>query len=201
MTGSPSPRGGAAARADITILNLNMLYVRYFDAVERERHIPLGPLYVTTALERAGFVVDFRDYQMHQAEELFSADEVCRFLEDAAPIVGFSCMANLLPFTLLAMKEFKRRHPDKTLILAGVGPKSVEEHILARFPWVDVIARGVGEHVAPPLVAALKLGTPLAAVPGVSFREDGLVRHTPRPPRIEDVDGIPGPAYQHIDRR
>ena len=27
--------------ADITILNLNLLYVRYFDTVERERHIPL----------------------------------------------------------------------------------------------------------------------------------------------------------------
>ena len=40
--------------ADITILNLNMLYVRYYDSVERELHLPLGPLYVTAALEQAG---------------------------------------------------------------------------------------------------------------------------------------------------
>ena len=67
--------------ADITILNLNLLYVRYYDTVERERHIPLGPLYVTSALEANGFTVDFRDYQMHEAEDLFSADDECRFLD------------------------------------------------------------------------------------------------------------------------
>ena len=45
--------------ADITIVNLNMLYVRYFDTVEREIHLPLGPLYVASALQDAGYTVDF----------------------------------------------------------------------------------------------------------------------------------------------
>ncbi|HEY3354215.1 MAG TPA: radical SAM protein [Polyangia bacterium] len=184
--------------ADITILNLNMLYVRYFDSVERERHLPLGPLYVTAALERAGYTVDFRDYQLHEADELFAAGEVTRFLADAAPVVGFSCMANLLPFTLLAMRDYKREHPDRTLVLAGVGPKSVEEQILARFPWVDLIVRGEAEEIAPKLLGALKNGGALDAVPGLSFRQEGRVVHTPRPPRLTDLDAIPGPAYHHI---
>lgn len=34
---------------DITILNLNMLYLKYFDKTDREQHIPLGPLYLTRA--------------------------------------------------------------------------------------------------------------------------------------------------------
>ncbi len=185
--------------ADITILNLNMLYVRYFDAVERERHLPLGPLYVTAALERAGYSVDFRDYQLHDVPEPFSAAEVVRFLDDPAPIVGFSCMANLLPFTLLAMKAFKERYPDRTAVLAGVGPKSVEEPILERFPWVDLIVRGESEDIAPKLVAALQAGAGLEKVPGVSFRKDGRIVHNERPPRIADLDGIPGPAYHHLD--
>lgn len=185
--------------ADITILNLNMLYVRYFDTVERERHVPLGPLYVTAALERAGYTVDFRDYQMHDAEDLFAAEEVVSFLADSAPIVGFSCMANLLPFTLLAMKAFKERHPERTLVLAGVGPKTVEEPILQRFPWVDLIVRGESETLAPTLVAALQAGASLAGVPGVSWRDGDRVVHNPRPERIETLDTIPGPAYQHID--
>jgi radical SAM superfamily enzyme YgiQ (UPF0313 family) len=185
--------------ADITILNLNMLYVRYFDSVERERHLPLGPLYVTTALERAGFSVDFRDYQMHEAEELFAADEVVRFLADPAPVVGFSCMANLLPFTLLAMREFKRRYPDRTLVLAGVGAKAVEEQILTRFPWVDIIVRGEAERSAPPLLGVLTHGGALTDVPGISFRREGRVVHTERPPRIADLDSIAPPAYHHID--
>ncbi len=187
------------AMADITILNLNMLFVRYFDNVERERHLPLGPLYVTAALERAGFSVDFRDYQTHDVEEPFSADEIVRFLGDPARVVGFSCMANLLPFTLLAMREFKRAYPDRTLILAGVGATSVEDTILARFPWVDIIVRGEAERTAPLLMAALKAGASLSDVPGISYREDGKARHNPRPARIADLDSIAPPAYDHID--
>ena len=185
--------------ADITILNLNLLYVRYFDTVERERHLPLGPLYVTAALEAAGFKVDFRDYQMHEARELFTAAEVLRFLDEPAPVVGFSCMANLLPFTLLAMRDFKRAHPDRTLLLAGVGAKSVEQAILERFPWVDIIVRGEAETSAPLLLGALQHGAPLRDVPGISYRDDGAIRHNPRPPRLTDLDAIRPPAYHHID--
>lgn len=185
--------------ADITIINLNMLYVRYFDTIERERHLPLGPLYVTAALEEAGVAVDFRDYQLHEAEDLFSPKEIVRFLDDPAPIVGFSCMANLLPFTLLSMRAFAEAYPDRTLILAGVGPKAVEEKILERFPWVDVIARGESERSAPLLIEALKAGASLRDVPGVSFREGDEVVHTERPPRITDLDSITPPAYHHLD--
>jgi hypothetical protein len=39
-----------------------MLFMRYGEEVERELHVPLGPLYLTRALEDAGFGVDFRDY-------------------------------------------------------------------------------------------------------------------------------------------
>ncbi|MBI2897817.1 MAG: B12-binding domain-containing radical SAM protein [Deltaproteobacteria bacterium] len=185
--------------ADITIVNLNMLFVRYFDSVERERHVPLGPLYVTSALEAAGFTVDFRDYQMHEAEDPFSSSEMLRFLADPAPVVGFSCMANLLPFTLLAMRDFKAAYPDRTLILAGVGPKSVEQQILERFPWVDLIVRGEAEDIAPRLLAVLRGGGDLATVPGLSYRDGGAVRHTERPARLTDLDAIAKPAYHHVD--
>jgi anaerobic magnesium-protoporphyrin IX monomethyl ester cyclase len=185
--------------ADITILNLNMLYVRYFDTVERELHVPLGPLYVTSALRDAGFDVDLRDYQMHDADELFSADEILRFLADPAPVVGFSCMANLLPFTLLAMRQFKEAYPDRTLILAGVGPKSVEGEILERFDWVDLIVRGESETLAPTLMTALTGDGDLADVPGVSYRAGDAIRHNPRPPRIRALDDITPPAFDCVD--
>ena len=48
--------------SDITLVNLNMLLVRYVDTIERETHVPLGPLYLCSALENAGFDVDFRAY-------------------------------------------------------------------------------------------------------------------------------------------
>ena len=57
--------------ADITLVNLNMLLIRYGEETDRERHVPLGCLYLTRALEDAGFSVDFRDYQMCDAEDPF----------------------------------------------------------------------------------------------------------------------------------
>ncbi|HOS92476.1 MAG TPA: hypothetical protein PLQ54_04135, partial [Armatimonadota bacterium] len=93
--------------ADITLVNLNMLYMRYYDKVERELHVPLGSLYLTSALEQAGFEVDFRDYQLNDHPEPFSAEAILEFTRDPAPVVGFSCMANLLPFAVLALQKVK----------------------------------------------------------------------------------------------
>ncbi len=185
--------------ADITILNLNMLYVRYFDTIEQETHLPLGPLYVASALERAGFEVDFRDYQLQELDDPFSSEGIVSFLADPAPVVGFSCMANLLPFTLLAMRAFKQAYPDRTLILAGVGPKSVEQQILEQFDWVDLIVRGESEQIAPKLLRALQQGADLGQVPGLSYRDGQRVVHTDRPARIEDLDTIVPPAFHHLD--
>jgi radical SAM superfamily enzyme YgiQ (UPF0313 family) len=187
--------------ADLTLVNLNMLFMRYGEQVERERHVPLGPLYLTRALEDAGFEVDFRDYQTCESDEPFDMDAFLDFLADPAPVVGLSCMANLLPFTILAARAVKRRWPDRTVVLGGVGAKSVEEKVLRRFPWIDVIARGEGERTGPELLGALKRGSDLAAVAGLSYRQGGAIRHNPDRPRIQDLDAIPFPAWHKIDLR
>ena len=74
----------------VTILNLNMLYLKYFDKVDRELHIPLGPLYLSRALEDAGFTVDFRDYQLNDYDDAFSIDSCIDFLHGSAQIIGIS---------------------------------------------------------------------------------------------------------------
>ena len=38
--------------ADFTLVNLNMLYMRTVDTIERETHLPLGPLYLVRALDQ-----------------------------------------------------------------------------------------------------------------------------------------------------
>ena len=186
--------------ADITLINLNLLYVRYVDAIDKELHVPLGSLYLTRALEDAGFEVDFRDYQLSEYEEPFAVESIVDFLSDPAPVVGFSCMANLLPFTLLAMKAFRERHPDVFVVLGGVGAKGVEEQILTRFPWVDCIVVGEAERTGPELLGALEQGRDPASVPGLVLRgPSGEVVRTPPRSRIAVLDEIPFPAFHHVD--
>jgi len=165
--------------ADITIVNLNMLYLRHMDGVERERHLPLGPLYLAAALERAGLEVDLRDYQQCDATDPFSCQAIADFCRDPAPIIGLSCMANLLPFTILAARELKARYPDRLLVLGGVGAKSVERRVLEAFPWIDAVAHGEGERSVVELVRAHKAGQPLLELRGLALRDGEGVRINP----------------------
>ncbi|MCP4678001.1 MAG: B12-binding domain-containing radical SAM protein [Deltaproteobacteria bacterium] len=186
--------------SDITLVNLNMLFVRYSDTYDKELHLPLGLLYLTTVLEDAGFDVDFRDYQMCPADDPFDLDVFVDFLADSAPIIGLSCMANLLPFTILAARRLKERYPDHTIVLGGVGAKAVEEKVLNRFPWIDLIAHGEAERAVVPLVEALGNGGDVSDVPGVFYRKkDGQIACNPPPARIDKLDTIPRPAYHKVD--
>lgn len=185
--------------ADITLLNLNMLFMRYGEEIERELHVPLGCLYLARALEDAGHKVDFRDYQTSPDDDPFDLDNFLAFMEDPAPVIGVSCMANLLPFAILAMEALRGRYPDRVLVLGGVGTKSVEEQILRRFPWIDIICRGEGELTGPELLDALRDGRDLAGIHGISYHTNGEIRHNPRRGRIKDLDTIPFPAFEKID--
>jgi radical SAM superfamily enzyme YgiQ (UPF0313 family) len=185
--------------SDLTLVNLNLLFIRYLDTVERELHVPLGPLYLVSSLEQAGLDVDFRDYQLNTSDDPFDPVLVADFCVDPAPVIGLSCMANLLPFTVLAAREIKQRWPDRTIILGGVGPHGVEERLLEAFPWIDIVGHGEGEHSVPLLVRALKEGTDLAGVPGIVFRRDGGLVRTQPAARIQDLDSIPRPAFHRVD--
>lgn len=186
--------------ADITLINLNMLFMRHGEEVERELHVPLGCLYLTRAIEDAGFAVDFRDYQCAMAEDPFDMGAFLDFAANPAPVIGLSCMANLLPFALMAMKALRRRYPDRKLVLGGVGAKAVENKILSRFPWVDIIARGEGEVTGPHLLRVLRDGGDLSEVAGVSWRTaDGTIRHNADRARLGDLDAIPFPAFHKVD--
>jgi len=185
---------------DITLLNLNMLYIRYMDKVEKELHLPLGCLYLTRALENAGFKVDFRDYQLNEFEEPFNVDNIVKFLEDSADIIGISCMANLLPFAILSLKKLKEIAPFKKLLLGGVGPFSVERKILERFDFIDVIGVSEGEKTLPLLVKCLKSDSDLSKVPGIYFRSsEGKVVFTGFPERIKNLDKLEFPAFEKVN--
>jgi radical SAM superfamily enzyme YgiQ (UPF0313 family) len=186
-------------KADFTLVNLNMLFMRYGEEVERELHVPLGPLYLARALEDAGFTVDFRDYQFVDSDSPFDMDVFLDFLDDPAPVIGLSCMANLLPFTLLAFRALREAYPDRKLVLGGVGSKSVEEKILTRFPWIDVICRSEGDRTGPELLRSLRDGGDLASVRGISFLAGGKVVHTPDRERITNLDSIPFPAFDKVE--
>ena len=184
---------------DITLVNMNLLHIVYADRVDRELHVPLGLLYLVSVLEQRGYRVDLRDYQLMPEAHLFDVEHTLAFLEGSASIVGFSCMANLLPYTLLVARALKARHPEKTVVLGGTGPTAVERAILEKLDGVDVIVRGEGERTIVDLMDVLIAGQDLGSVTGISYRGLTLPVENPSRPRIDDLDNLPWPAYHRLD--
>ncbi|MGC8927463.1 MAG: B12-binding domain-containing radical SAM protein [Myxococcota bacterium] len=178
-----------------------MLTIRHRDIIEREPHIVLGPLYLIAQLNRDGISVDFRDYQLCNYEELFTLDSFLSFCNNPSKIIGISVMANLLHFAILAAKALKERYPDRVIILGGVGPYGVEEKILTRFPFIDIIAYGEGERNISALVSALHYNRDLSEIKGIYYRMDGKIIKNPPSERITELDKMGLPAYYAIDYR
>lgn len=58
---------------------------------------------------------------------------------------------------------------------------------------------GEGETSLPLLVEALNTGAPLSGVPGLVWKENGLVRRNPAAQHIEDLDSLPFPDLDLLD--
>lgn len=187
-------------QGDITLVNVSTPVPRN-EADDRVVFAPLGCLYLISALERAGIVVDFRDFQLFDPGSSFHLDKdnFETFLNDSAPIVGISCMVSMLPFVTLGAKKFKELNPHHTIILGGPGPSGVAESIVSSLPWIDVVCRGEGEETIVELVNAVSKGSDLGTVKGITYRDSRGVHSTPPRTRIQNPDDIPFPAYDRID--
>ena len=184
---------------DLTLVNVSLPMPSEVEK-QKDVYLPLGALYLVSALEQAGYRVDFRDYQLFcsKYEYPLSLDAFQDFLADSAPILGVSCMVSMLPFVLLGTKRFKESHPEHKIILGGPGPSGAAKAIVDSMPWIDVVARGEGEATLVELVQALKTEADLASVLGITYRTNGSACENPARPRFKNLDEIPVPAYHAV---
>jgi len=63
----------------------------------------------------------------------------------------------------------------------------------------DYCITGEGETGLPLLVEALNTGGSLSGVPGLVWKENGVIRRNPAAPRIEDLDSLPFPDLGLLD--
>lgn len=172
-----------------------MTVVNFVPRLEGETTIPLGPLYITSVLEQAGCDVDFRDYQLVSHPHQLSQEAMVNFLSDSHNTLGVGCLFNTLPFILLCLQKIKAEYPEKIIILGGPGPSSVAEKIMNRFPFIDIVVKGEGEHTVCDIAKEL----PLRNIKGIVYHSDGKVVVNPLRDRIGNLDTVPFPAYDKID--
>src|SRR5205823_7536377 len=108
---------------------------------------------------------------------------------------GFSTVCSSYPLTLRIAAEIKRAHRKSMVVLGGPQASVVDVSTMRAFPWIDLVVRGEAEQTLPDLVDALAGHGSLAAVPGITFRQDKEIVRSPDAPLVLDLDALPFPAF------
>jgi radical SAM superfamily enzyme YgiQ (UPF0313 family) len=154
---------------------------------------------IVSVLEKAGYAVEFHDYQTYPARRKPDPATFGEFLAAVeSPVIGISTLSGNLPTVLLAVRRLKRDRPEKKIIVGGPAATDSPEGIVENFP-VDIVVRGEGEVTVVELARCLEEGSGLEGVRGITYRVDGEIRSTPNRNRIRDLDSLPFPAYHKID--
>ena len=88
--------------------------------------------------------------------------------------------------------------PDITVVLGGPQVTYTAEEVLRDNPSVDIIVRGEGEVTFCELVDALKKGSSLTSVKGITYRHNKQVVSNPDRPPGGGLDEIPSPYLTGI---
>lgn len=164
----------------------------------------LGALYIISALEKEGYEIDYRDYQVSPYASSLKVKNILDFAKDSSSVVMICCMAYMLPLVVLAVQEIKRKEPEKLILLGGVGATGVGNELCAAFPEFDVIMKGEGEQTIVEVLHALEQpislrDESLSRVNGIVFRnQQNEVVITNERIRNCQLDEILFPAYNKI---
>ena len=166
---------------DISLINMNLMYAKQQGELDNQNYIPLGLLYLAGYLQEKSFLCEINDYQLVEESDPFQVETFLKFNGELAEFVGLSCMANLLPFTIICAKALKALYPNIKIILGGVGPSPVAKEIINSFNFIDYVVIGEGEKAL------------LDILNGKS--KSGIVKTDV----IESLDDLPFPAYNLLD--
>lgn len=134
-------------------------------------------------------------------------DHAARQVLSSAPAaVGFSCTFNQLVPSLALSRRIKEIEPGVKIVLGGANLAGVRgETLIGLCDWIDVVARGDGERVAPAVFRSLIQGRVPDPAPGLCARDGGSVRITPedggcRVPMAETPLPAFGDYFERLER-
>jgi radical SAM superfamily enzyme YgiQ (UPF0313 family) len=94
-------------------------------------------------------------------------------------------------------RALKQRLPGVPIVWGGYFPSQHAETVLADAA-VDFCVRGQGERSFVALMRTLARGGAMRDIPGLSYRDNGALRHTPLAPLVP-LDTLPSWPYHRVD--
>jgi anaerobic magnesium-protoporphyrin IX monomethyl ester cyclase len=148
---------------------------------------PLGLLAIGGPLIDAGHAVCLLDADLDPLSTSAIVWAALAFSPQAI-LIGHSGSTSAHTVIVRLARSLKSVLPAASTVYGGVYPTYHAREILAAHQEIDVIVRGEGEATAPRLLAALQHGSPLFSVPGIAFRDGGIIRLTESATPIQDLD-------------
>ncbi len=157
---------------------------------------PLGMLYIATYLRENGVDISIID----EAAQGYSLKGTVDWVKKEDPdILGFSTCSSSGRKAALIAKRVKQENPDIVTVFGNFYATFNAERILKKYPFVDMIIRGEGEHTSLELATCLEKNGNLKKVLGINFRKNGQIISTPDRPLIKDIDSLPFPDRELLD--
>jgi len=190
-----------------TVIEFNERLVAELEAARLMfEHAPMGILSLAAVLEPQGVetkIIDlnrlFYDYMTSgPGNDVadFCAYAVGKLQNISADVFGFSTICSSYPLTLRLASRVRQMHPDAAIILGGPQASVVDVATLEAFPDVDLIVRGEAEETLPRVLEGLaRRKNDFANLAGITYRNGTTVVKNPNAAVIEDLDGLPLPAF------
>ena len=151
---------------------------------------PLGILYCAGVLREAGIEVSLLD----QPAKHFSLDQTVNWVKKEDPdIIGFSVLLSTAKEAPKIAERVKTENPNITVVFGSHHATFNAERILKKYPFVDIVVRGEGEHTSLEIARCLEKQRNLDKVEGVTFRKNGRIVSNPDRPLNKDIDALPFP--------
>lgn len=159
-----------------------------------EENLGLG--YLAASLREKGHSVQIVDGWLNGLSPHELAAEILK--NPPKHLVGFSCYRSNMERTMEVASLLRQSGLDVPLVVGGYGPTfHSEEFLEAGF---DIVVRGEGEETILDLYSYFSTGFPnLPEIQGISYMDNGDIRHNPARPLKVDIDNIPFPSRDTID--
>lgn len=157
----------------------------------------LGILSLAAVARQKGFPTVLTDAS---ALSLTGAELMKRVESEKPNVLGLSATT----FSISHAAEFalcvKERLPDTIVIIGGPHVTAVPYETMERFPVFDIAVIGEGEQTIADLLENIDKETSLIDIPGIVLRYRGKLLTTERRPFLKDLDLLPNPAWDLLER-
>lgn len=159
-----------------------------------EENLGLG--YLASVLRKNGQTVQVVDGWLNGLSPHDLASEILK--NPPETFLGFSCYRSNMERTMEVASLVQQAGLSVPLVVGGYGPTFNPEAFLSA--GFDIVLRGEAEETVLELHSYLTKSTPdLPEIKGISYMDNGNIKHNPSRPLKLDIDEIPFPSRDTMD--